>query len=189
MTHTTAIQVYVGPEDYGCSTRFDELFTDRAVAEECVSFLKKHYADEDILVREVPVHATVPRFFVYAASIPFEAPHEIHIRSIPPTRRGRWFQLPLEAGDNRIACARGYGATEEEAVADACSIYELACVRGHVAARRDFLRRNALHPTLVLERARALGKVTRDAITREEVVDPDVYYKLCDEVSRELRLY
>lgn len=188
MTQKSAVQVYVRPEDYGCPIRFDQLFTDNATAAKCVEMLSRLYASDDIYVREVPIFSELPRFYLYMASISFATPCEVSISQVAPTLHGRPFQDVFERKDRHIACAMGWGATEEEAAAAAYSLYEIACVRGLVEAYRDIERRKEEREKQIWLRARAQGKVTRNPYTREEEIDMGCYSALYDTLTKELLL-
>jgi hypothetical protein len=188
MVQKSVVQVYVGPEDYGCPVRFDHLFVDDTAAHACVDMLSQLYDNQDIHVRAVPVYSAVPRFYLYMASVSFASPCEIAITRVSPTLQGRPFQDVFERSAPHIACAMGWGATEEEAAAAAYSLYEIACARGIVEAYRDRIRRQAEREALIWQRARALGKVSRNPYTREEEVDPACYSALYDILTHELSL-
>jgi len=188
MTPSIVIRVYVGPEDYGCPVRFDTLFTDEDVAKQCVEMLKQSYEVGDIQVSDVPVYSEVPRFFLYRASVPFAAPTEVIVSAVSPTLRGRPFQDIFENKAPHISCANGWGATEDEAIAAAYSLYEIACARGLVEAYRERRRLSAQRDEQVWVRARALGKVTRNPHTRGEEIDPGTQAALYDILTKELSL-
>jgi hypothetical protein len=188
MTHKSVVQVYVGPEDYGCPVRFDHLFTDDTVAQKCVEMLSQLYPSADIHVQDVPVYSEVPRFYLYMASIPFASPSEVIITPVSPTLRGRPFQDVFDRKATHISCANGWGADEAEAAAAAYSLYEISCARGLVTAYRDRVSRQEEREAQIWLRARALGKVSRSPYTREEEVDPCCYSALYDIVTKELSL-
>jgi len=188
MAQNAVIQVYIGPEDYGCPVRFDQLFTDDVVANKCVEMLRQLYPAADIYMNTVQIHSEVPRYYHFMASVPFATPAEVQISSVAPTLCGRPFQDVFELKARHIACANGWGATEAEAVEAAYSLYEIACARGLVESFRERMRLRAQRDEQIWVRARALGKVTRNPYTREEEIDPGTHASLYDIISKELSL-
>lgn len=188
MNQKTVMQVYVGPEDHGCPVRFDHLFSDEIAAGKCVEMLRQMYDAQDIHMSEVPVYSEVPRFYRYMASVSFDSPGEPAFSHVAPTLRGRPFQNVFGRKAPHIACAVGLGASEEEALAAAYSLYELACIRGIVEAYRNRIRHIAQREEQLWLRARAQGKVTRNPYTREEEIDPECYRTLYDTLTKELLL-